>query len=29
MKLLGFVLIASLALVFGCSRSDTTPGVEK
>ena len=29
MKLLGFVLIASLALVFGCSRSDTTPGVAK
>lgn len=29
MKLLGFVLIASLALVFGCSRSASTPGVAK
>ncbi|MEI6083597.1 MAG: efflux RND transporter periplasmic adaptor subunit [Verrucomicrobiota bacterium] len=29
MKLLGFVLIASLALVFGCSRNDSTPGVPK
>jgi multidrug efflux pump subunit AcrA (membrane-fusion protein) len=29
MKLLGFVLIASLALVFGCSRSAITPGAAK
>ena len=29
MKLLGFVLIASLALVFGCSRSASTPGAAK